>query len=92
MGHFNWPLFTVLMVMVLPASALRIYLAATFDRRAAKRQKVAEQAEADLLSARRMAAAEEAEREGFTLCGRCRLRRVASYRGQDDTMCEWCGI
>lgn len=57
-----------------------------------KQLAVDEEAEAAMWAAKRITAAEEAEREGFTLCCRCKLRRVAHYHGEDSTMCEWCGI
>lgn len=48
------------------------------------------EAERALWAKRRKEAAEDAKSGGYTLCDRCKLRRVENYPGS--TMCTWCGI
>lgn len=58
--------------------------------RAQQQQEADEKAEAELWDKRRKEAAEDAKLGGYTLCDRCKLRRVENYPGS--TMCPWCGI
>lgn len=88
-------LFWVLVVVfiVLTIRIVRNQLIIARNDREIKRLKhkaMEDAAEAALWVRRRKEAADDAERGGYILCGRCKLRRVENYPGS--TMCTWCGI